>query len=615
VRARGLGFAFVRVAAVLLCLELVYVAAANAMLRSSLVSDAAASADGFLLEYGGAYTLWPGKVHARDLRLRFEDYNVQFELTLGRTSLSVALRELPFKRFRVTQITAEGARFRMRHKLIVVGDAAQRVAAYPPIRGFADPPYYQGVRPPPIADAEYDLWQVRIENVTAEIQELWIQELRFLGAGLARGSFTVKPARWVQVQPAELRLDSGALTLGEHLVAADARGLINCSVPGMDVQTTEGSEVFREISARLRVRLDRGNLDFLRAYLARAAPELYYSGAADWTIDADIQSGVVQPGMRVALGATPLRVRRGTLTLEGDVAATLVREGAAEQLGFSVRLPRLEARRGGSREGAPSIDDASAELGLNAVRLDQAPSLGAGRARVGRLSAPSLGWFRVPETRLGGSGSASVSLSRAADGSLSGSAGLELADARVRRGDLLVASDLKGALSLSRQGSDAPIRFDELGLSFDRAAVRSGDHASKPFWARLDASGMELKLEPTPLAQGALRLHLSSTEALLPLVVSRTVSDLGGVLVSLGALRASARVKVERGGVDVSGLDARDGELRLQGHVSQRGASPTGRLLVSAGALNVGVRFERGSTDVSPFVGDDWLASAPAVGR
>ena len=31
-------------------------------------------------------------------------------------------------------------------------------------------------------------------------------------------------------------------------------------------------------------------------------------------------------------------------------------------------------------------------------------------------------------------------------------------------------------------------------------------------------------------------------------------------------------------------------------------------LLVSAGPLHVGVQFEQGTTAVSPFVGDDWLA-------
>jgi hypothetical protein len=121
---------------------------------------------------------------------------------------------------------------------------------------------------------------------------------------------------------------------------------------------------------------------------------------------------------------------------------------------------------------------------------------------------------------------------------------------------------------------------------------------------------MRLTLSPQPSMQGNLKLHVSSTEALLPLVVGGTIRDLGTALGDWGALDARARLQVSAGGVAVTGIDARDGQLRLRGNVSKRGKHPSGAVLVSSGPLNVGVSFERGASEVSPLVGDDWLVTA-----
>jgi hypothetical protein len=69
-------------------------------------------------------------------------------------------------------------------------------------------------------------------------------------------------------------------------------------------------------------------------------------------------------------------------------------------------------------------------------------------------------------------------------------------------------------------------------------------------------------------------------------------------------------LQVSAGGVAVTGIDARDGQLRLRGNVSKHGTHPSGAVLVSSGPLNVGVSFEQGASDVTPLVGDDWLVTA-----
>jgi hypothetical protein len=612
VTARIIGIVLLRVAAVLFCLQLAYLGLGNAALSSQLIKKGVAGADGFRLDYASAYTLWPGHAHVEQLALRFEDYNVQFELALGSAEVDISLSQLLFKKFRVTRLVAQDTRFRMRHKLIVVGDDAERVAAYPPIQGFADPPYFVGVRPPPTPEeVSRHYWQVRIENVTAYVTELWVMEQRFVGAGLARGSFVVKPARWVQVAQAELTLERGTLRLGPHLVAGEVQGKITCDIPDMWVQATEGLEVLREIAATARLTLGKGRLEFLSAYLARYA-ELDYSGRAEWSIDLNLQRGVVQKGSQVLLAAAPLRVSHGALALAGDVALRFARDAleAPEQLRLMWSAPLLEASRKGSRDGAPRLQGLQGSLVLDAVNLRGELSLAAARLTLVRALVPSLGWFQVPGTQLAGSGEAGLDLRRSADGRLSGRAQLSLRDARLARGSFAAESDLNGRLSLSRDAaSDSPWRMDTLGVAFSRSKLRDGDKRSDTFAGRLDASGLTISLEPKPSARGRMKLSVSPTSALLPLVVNEPLADASDALFALRRVDARARIEIEGGGIDVTGLEAHDGAVRMTGRVSTRGKAPRGAFLISSGILNVGVELEDGDTEVSPFVGGDWLSS------
>jgi hypothetical protein len=612
VGSRSIGIVLLRVAAVLFCLQLAYLAIGNVVLRSGVIKTQVERAEGFHLDYSGAYTLWPGHVHLRDFSLRFEDYNVQFEIALESAELDVSLTELAFKKFHVTKLDAQDSRFRFRHKLIVVGDDAERVAAYPPIRGFADPPYYHGVRPPPIADEDYDLWEVRVEHVTARVSELWVMEHRFVGEGVARGSFVVRPSRWVQVEPAELLLERGRMTLGQHVVAEEVRGRIRCSVPDMQVQKSEGRQVLREISSSIRLELARGHLDFLQAYLARLGAASY-SGQARWLIDTNVQRGVVQHGSHIELTAAPARMHYRGLQLEGDMSALLERNAllSPDRLRLTWQAPRLEASREQSREAAPFAEGLTGEQLLSAVQLHGEMALGASKLSVRRIEAPSLGWFDVPQTKLAGALHAGFSLQRSESGAMSGQARLELNGGRLTRPGFGAQADLTCALGATRASEvSSPWRFERLNLAASHAQLRNGQKQSELFAARLDGSGMLLTLSPQPSVQGNLKLHVSSTEALLPLVVGAATQDVGTALIDLGALDARARLQVEAGGIDVTGIDARDGQLRMRGNVSKRGKHPSGAVLVSAGPLNVGVSFERGTTDVSPLVGDDWLATA-----
>ncbi len=595
------------VLAVLCALELSYLVIGNAIVRSSLIKRGVASADGFTLDYGSAYTLWPGHVRVRDFSLRVEDYNIQFEVALADASLDIDLSRLPFKKFRITRLDADGVRFRARHKLITVGDDAERVAAYPPIRGFADPPYYRGVRPPPIPDSEYDLWEVRVENVTGHVRELWMLEYRLRGEGLVRGSFVIRPARWVQVQPAELQIASGKLSLGKHLVADRVHGRISCAIPDMRVQESEGRQVFKDISAGVELRLAAGQLDFLSAYLGRLG-SARYAGVAEWLLDVDMKRGVIQPGSRVMLQADPFELHHELGDLRGKMAINLGRDPqlAPDRLQLAWSAPELRASRPGPARG-PTLEGVAGGLELYATDLSGELSVGAGQVAVRRASIPDLGWFAPAGASLSGSGSAELGLERYSNGKLAGQAHLELKRAGVAVEGFAAQANVSGDLALS--GAPHDLRANRLRIALTGAQLRSGDDRSEPFAARLDGSGLQLRPNGDPEAQGQLRLHVSSTEALLPLVMASPWRDVSSTALDLQALDARAQLRLRGKSLELRRIDAQSGKLRLRGYLSKRSQEPRGALLLSSGLINVGVELRDGDTEVSPFVGDDWLAA------
>ena len=67
----------------LLALEIVYLLVANAFLMGWAKRLFSSGSD-LVVNYERAYTLWPGQVELRELRVVFSDDNVQFSLDLPR---------------------------------------------------------------------------------------------------------------------------------------------------------------------------------------------------------------------------------------------------------------------------------------------------------------------------------------------------------------------------------------------------------------------------------------------------------------------------------------------------------------------------------------------------
>lgn len=553
---------------VLAGLELVYVIGANALLRSNGVVALVQGAEGAKLDYASAYSIVPGHVHVRRLRLRFEDYNVQFQVFIEKGTLDLGLTELIFKKFHAYSLVADGVSFRMRHKSHAVGNNGERFAAYPKIEGFADPPLYHGTKPPPTPDDQYDLWQIRIDNVVAHANELWVLEYRHTGDSEARGSFLVQPERLVQVEAA-LRIHSGDLKVGNDPVARRFSGTITCSVPRLDVKNTYGLGVFQSLSSKLDLRLRDGDLRFLNVY---GAPqhEPSWSGPVSSSLVARFTGGVVEPGSQLVAAAPAAQLAWPDLTLATQLGLSVGRLRPDPELNVNVSLQDASLSSRHSTLVGPTARQASATLTLEGVDLAKPIRLaGAQLATEARLA--NLAWFdglfdAKSQLRFAGSAEATVELTRKSSGGGDGHVELDVRKGRVRNQDFDVHSDL---------------------------------HAVARFHTRET---------PTASAQGAVSFRASDGDTLLSLAVGPAAQKLLSAGLNLGVLSGNVAFHAAPRGVELELTQAQCGAVSGRGHFRQpaRGGG-RGAALLSAGPVHVGVSVEQARTETSPLVGSDWL--------
>jgi hypothetical protein len=329
-----------------------YVVAANAFLSLGGVQAMFDSTDQVKVDFRRAWSFWPGHVHAEGLRVTMQDRNVQFVLQIPSADVVVQLAELSRRTFHATSVRASGIVFRFRHRIQPESASLPYVAAYPPIPGFEDPPLREsGPPPPPLDEANYDLWTVHVEDVNAGVNDLWAQMFRYVGEARVRGAFRLRPAKRLWVGPAELDFSGGTITTGGFDVLHDVTGKLSCTVDDFDTETSVGLEPFRDITSRLVWSAEVANLEGANFLLGSSAPVVLEHGSGHLDADVAIDHGILTPDSRISYETRRIGMKkpfegqlRGTLRLTANVTRERRARVALEAEHVQVSLARRTAR-------------------------------------------------------------------------------------------------------------------------------------------------------------------------------------------------------------------------------------------------------------------------------
>lgn len=274
-------------------------------------------------------------------------------------ALRVSLADLLRRRFHPERLRARTLRFRLRERLAPGEATPARLARYPRIEGFADPPLLP-TTPAPAKPARAP-WRVVIDDLAvANVEEIWIDSWRWTGKGSVTGSFELLPGREAQVGPARLEVTAGELLHGESKVAYRTRGAVWCELPRFEAQDYPGNEVWKILSGGSRLRGEVAGLEFLSV---DSGGHRLSGGAGSLLLRIGLKAGA--GSARASLTAHDVTVREGNQTARGTVRVELL----APRLDF----PRGEASLSGTR------------VVLSRVAVDEAP----GRPWAASFSAPT----------------------------------------------------------------------------------------------------------------------------------------------------------------------------------------------------------------------------------
>lgn len=598
-----------RLLLVLAALELVYVIAGNVALRSEKLREAINSSDDVKIDFSRASTPWPGRLNVEGLSFRLEDYNVQFLIEIERASFDLHLTSLARRTFHAEGLRAEGVGFRMRHKVKRVENAA-RLAAYPTIPGFADPPLYSGPKPPDIPDAEYDLWQVRIDDVEARVRELWALEYRYRGAGVARGSFMVRPSRGFEVTGATLELDGGRLSAADRNVAERLRARIGFDAPYNDTRNVSGMAVLEKISMSLRGQGEEGDLSFLDLYLGPKG--LHAMGRLETSFDAKVRNGAVEPGTRADLRLTEATVGAKHSDFTGNATLAMLAPGDTDTLEFGFASDEL---RGADRDQArgPKFEGVTAKIAVAPRLLSQPLRVVETSASLHAGEIPALAWFEPwfrdgsSGPRLGGSARVGFHVGQRGGGRAEGALSVTARGASFRSPSFELRTNASLHSTFQRDAREAPFHVVS-NSSFDDLVLGADGTKSEPLALRVRTEDLKIDAS-TPRLDGHFTVSAARIDGVLPLAIGFAPlrSILAGAL-GIDALAAKAKLALSPASMRLDLLSAKSGGLAARGRLEAKGGDPVdGRILLSTRLANLGIRIEKGELDFEPLVSDDWL--------
>ncbi|HEV2851298.1 MAG TPA: hypothetical protein VHC97_00685 [Thermoanaerobaculia bacterium] len=315
-----------RIILAVLLLTGLYLLGINLFLNSPLASRAFnRRPHRFQIHWRSAWTVWPGLVHARGLKVEGWRPNVAWSVTAERAQGWIDLGTLAGRSFRVRDLHGEEVR--------------STVIRRPGV-GAPDPPRRPGegqaVRRKP--------WRMSFEGIVLDhVREFRFNDFRLTGDGRAEGAFWFVMGGNFRLEPAKVRLPAARLWLGSDTFAQGVDLTAGASLGPYRVRDHLGLEGFDFLSGSLKARGRVPELPFLdRAGLPGA------EGRRPGKLLADlrVQRGHLQPGSRFEV----------TAPADGSTSPFILAASVGEgQDGSRLRL-RLDARgfsAGRQKNGPP----------------------------------------------------------------------------------------------------------------------------------------------------------------------------------------------------------------------------------------------------------------------
>src|SRR5215471_7752709 len=276
------------------------------------------SPDDLFLDYESGSAWAPGIIRIHGLMMRGSDHNVQWFFRMEDAEISVSLLDLIHKEFHATRVRGSKLVFRLREREEKASFFASHRSRVPRIPGFTDPPLPISTPEPPPPDPNYarrHFWSVRVENFAADpTPEVWVELYRFQGRARVTGGFFLHPHIEAWIGPASVQFFSGDLSLGsEETVLRSVAGRSDCVIEPHAPDKVRGNEIWRKISASMKIEGRLEDLRFLNYFLRRSEEPRFTGGSGPARFSVRFDHGIGKGGADFEATGVSARYAAGTV--------------------------------------------------------------------------------------------------------------------------------------------------------------------------------------------------------------------------------------------------------------------------------------------------------------
>ena len=284
----------------------------------------------FAMSYRSARWRPPLGVSVEGLELRIQTDGFHVRIRAEAAGGTFVPSKLLRKRVAFDDVTARGVSVEVRLPDDSNGTPGERL---PPIDDFAP------ARPTPEPVLAVELTRLR----EVQVREVWIDGFRYSGDIVASGGFALQPKERLWVFPAELSIDGGVVALPNGLEARFAPSHVTGELDAMPIDVPPKQEMFRALTAEVRLAFHTPNLNSFNAILFDEIPDVrLLGGAGDIELDLHVDAGVLEEGSAVRIAPRELGVRVPHFDIVGQASIDVTaKEGKAVA---EVSLPRFELR-------------------------------------------------------------------------------------------------------------------------------------------------------------------------------------------------------------------------------------------------------------------------------
>ncbi|MEI9941950.1 MAG: hypothetical protein WDO69_32445 [Pseudomonadota bacterium] len=558
-----------------------------------------------------AYTIWPGKVHMKNVRILVNG-TTQFILEGQDLVLNLRLLELVKRRVHVTKLAAHDVIYQMRVQVKDTKNIERRVKAYPPLPGLPGANVIHEATAKQTEKEDPD-WTVNVEGLDIAVKELWFFEYRYLGTGHLRGGFVVGP-NVMQVQTAVQDLGPGELRFGANeTIATGLQGQITADIPKLNPKEHADASFMELVTARVNLRTDIESMTNIGSYFEAEKLEIS-KGKGPLAVDLYLDRGKLGSKSHLYYQTDAINLKGVGFGVGTDWQLDFDAAGSAEHLPLvrsSSKSSYLSLARA-MHTFTIQIHDHHEEAQLDTIQLSKSTDLKRALLRMPKIVSVDLRDLPAvladkPSLEMKGEMQASLNLDMDHDYWTQGPFHAATKGLHVAGGGVAVDGNVKVDSELRFNPKLKINMLQKFVLRTRDLDMRAGSRNVSGWWMDIESARFTA-WNKTPLAfDGTLGVQARDLDPVLKALAEKDViSDLIPMFTSLNNFRASARVRGAGEMTDVT-LASESQVWDAAGRVYKNGDKTQMAIVVGGQAVSLGVASKGDGLELMPFAKTGWL--------